>query len=327
MENRHIDLHLLTCLEALLAEGSVTRAAQKMGMSQPGMSNALARLRQLTSDALLVRTSQGMQLTPRAHELAVSVRKGLSAMEEIFADRRPFDPAQARGTVTIAAADSVSIMLVPKLMRLVGECAPGIAVDMRLPDPAHVHEWLRDGECDLAVGYFPHLADGLRSTSLFSQSLSCLVRSGHPQLGPGMTLQDYAAARHVVFGSPFAPMSTMEASLDEALARIGLRRQQAMRVSSVLLTPYVVAQTLLVATLPTWLARHYAQMLPIQLLPLPFEPPDIDSRMVWHERTHQVGLHQWIREQIRGLLEAGQALSASEVPLVLATRRGMAHVE
>jgi DNA-binding transcriptional LysR family regulator len=89
----------------------------------------------------------------------------------------------------------------------------------------------------------------------------------------------------------------------------------------------VVAQTLLVATLPTWLARHYAQMLPIQLLPLPFEPPDIDSRMVWHERTHQVGLHQWIREQIRGLLEAGQALSASEVPLVLATRRGMAHVE
>jgi DNA-binding transcriptional LysR family regulator len=97
MKNKHIDLHLLVCLEALLNEQSVTRAAEKMGMSQPGMSNALARLRQLTGDMLLVRTSQGMALTPRGRELAGTVRKGLSVMEEIFADRQPFDPAQAKG--------------------------------------------------------------------------------------------------------------------------------------------------------------------------------------------------------------------------------------
>lgn len=325
MENRHIDLHLLTCLDVLLQEGSVTRAAQKMGMSQPGMSNALARLRQLTGDPLLVRTSQGMQLTPRAQELAASVRKGLSAMEEIFSDRRPFDPAQAQGRVTIAAADSVSIMLMPSLMQRLDEYAPGVTVDMRLPDPAHVHEWLRDGECDLAVGYFPHLAEGLRSTSLFSQSLSCVVRSGHPRLGPGMALEDYVAARHVLFGSPFAPVSTLEAALDEALARLGHQRRLAMRVSSVLLTPYVVAQTTLAATLPTWLARHYATMLPIELLALPLELRDIDSRMVWHERTHQVGLHRWIREQMRGLLEDDQALALSQASLAI--RQGIAHLE
>jgi DNA-binding transcriptional LysR family regulator len=327
LENRHIDLHLLACLEALLQEGSVTRAAQKMGMSQPGMSNALARLRQLTSDALLVRTSQGMQLTPRAHELAVPVRKGLAAMEEIFADHRPFDPAQAQGVVTIAAADSVGIMLVPRLMQLLGEFAPGVTVDMRLPDPAHVREWLRDGECDLAIGYFPDLPDGLRSSSLFSQSLTCVVRRGHPDIRAGMSMADYVNARHVVFGSPFALLSTMETSMDEALARLGHKRNQGMRVSSVLLTPYVVAQTSMVATLPTWMARHYAEILPLESVPLPFEAPDIDSRMVWHERTHQVGLHQWIREQLRRLLSQDITLSVSKTPLIVSARKGIAHVE
>ena len=312
MKNRHIDLHLLVCLEALLSEQSVTRAAEKMGMSQPGMSNALARLRQLTGDMLLVRTSQGMALTPRGQELAITVRKGLSVMEEIFADRQPFDPAQAKGTVTIAAADSVAVMLIPRLMQALDQQAPGVSVVMRLPDPVHVREWLSEGECDMAVGYFPSLADGLRFTNLFTQSLSCVAGLKHPEIGETLSLAQYLQARHVVFGSPFSPMSTMEAAMDEALARQGGERQLAMRVSSVLLTPYVVAQTAMVATLPTWLAHYYARILPLRVLPLPFDAPVIDSRMVWHDRTHQVGLYQWIRVLMRELLQEDATFSGGD---------------
>jgi DNA-binding transcriptional LysR family regulator len=303
MKNKHIDLHLLVCLEALLNEQSVTRAAEKMGMSQPGMSNALARLRQLTGDMLLVRTSQGMALTPRGRELAGTVRKGLSVMEEIFADRQPFDPAQAKGVVTIAAADSVSVMLVPKLMQALERQAPGVSVVMRQPDPVHVREWLSAGECDLAVGYFPNLAEGLRFTNLFSQSLSCVASLTHPDIRERLSLAQYLEARHVAFGSPFSPTSTMEAAMDAALAGIGGERQLAMRASSVLLMPYVVAQTALLATLPTWLAHYHAKILPLRVFALPFNAPVIDSRMVWHDRTHQVGLYQWIRVLLRTLLQ------------------------
>ena len=317
MKNKHIDLHLLVCLEALLSEQSVTRAAEKMGMSQPGMSNALARLRQLTGDLLLVRTSQGMTLTPRGQELGVTVRKGLSVMEEIFADRQPFDPAQAKGVVTIAAADSVSVMLIPRLMQALDQQAPGVSVVMRLPDPVHVREWLSDGECDLAVGYFPHLADGLRFTNLFSQSLSCVASLNHPEIGDSLSLAQYGKARHVVFGSPFSPVSTMETAMDQALAGIGQERQLAMRVSSVLLTPYVVAQTAMLGTLPTWLAHYYARILPLRVLALPFDAPIIESRMVWHERTHPVGLHQWIRVLLRSLPQEDATFTGGDNTLLV----------
>jgi DNA-binding transcriptional LysR family regulator len=312
MKNKHIDLHLLVCLEALLSEQSVTRAAEKMGMSQPGMSNALARLRQLTSDLLLVRTSQGMTLTPRGLELSVTVRKGLSVMEEIFSDRQPFDPTQAGGVVTVAAADSVAMMLIPRLMQTLERQAPGVSIVMRLPDPVHVREWLSDGECDLAIGYFPKLAEGLRFTNLFSQSLSCVAALDHPEIGEQLSLAQYIQARHVVFGSPFSPVSTMEAAMDETLARLGLERQLAMRVSSVLLTPYVVAQTAAVATLPTWLAHHHAKVLPLRVHPLPFDAPLIESRMVWHERTHPVGLYQWVRMLLRAMLQEDAAFTGGD---------------
>jgi DNA-binding transcriptional LysR family regulator len=295
------NFNLMVCLDALLTERSVTRAAQRLEMSQPGMSNALARLRQLTGDPLLIRSGNGFRLSERAEALAQKVRDSLALMDEIFADEGPLDLGTATGTVTIAAADSVGIALIPSLAQALAEKTPHVRLDVRLPDPQRLREWLGDGECDIAIGHFPEMAPDLRSTNLFTQSLSCIRSSHYPQAGGKLTLDAYLQATHVAFGSPFSQRSTMESTIDSALGARGLERKRMVRVSSVMMVPYVVAGSQHIATLPTWMARHLASFLPLALEPLPFEVPPIESRMVWHERTHRLGLQQWLRELIREL--------------------------
>lgn len=300
---RNLDLQLLACLDALIAECSVTRAAERMGMSQPGMSNALARLRNLTNDQLLVRTARGMVPTPRALELAGAVQAGMRAFEEVLGDRGPFDPARAQGTVTVAAADFPGMLIFPRVMERLRAEAPGVSVDLRLPDPMHIREWLTEGACDLMVGFLPELPPGLRSSLLFEESLALAAAATHPTIGERVGLQDLARESHVVFGSPFSTLSTLESMLDADLARQGVVRRVGMRVSSVLVTPYVVAQSSLLAVLPRVFARHFASFLPMKLPATDFALPSIGVRMVWHERSHRLGLHAWMRGVIREVVE------------------------
>lgn len=300
---RHIDLNLLVCLDALLTERSVTRAAHRLGMSQPGMSNALARLRTLTGDPLLVRSGNEFRPTERALSLAHKVRSGLAALEDIFADESVVDPATAIGTVTVAAADSISVMLVPKLAESLSTSAPGVQLIVRQPDPARFREWLIEGECDIALGYFPDLADDLRSMFLFDQPMRCISGPMHPLAGAEMDVDQYVACTHVIFGSPFSPRSTMELTVDRTLEALGKTRVQRVQVSSALLVPHIVASSSHVALVPMWLGRHYAAFLPLEVRPLPFEAPRIHCRMLWHERTHRVGLQRWIRQLLRSLTE------------------------
>ena len=301
--SRNIDLQLLACLAALISECSVTRAADRMGMSQPGMSNALARLRLLTNDELLVRTARGMVPTPRALELAESVNAGMRAFEDVLADRSQFNPATARGTITIATADFPGILLLPRLMERLCNEAPGLTVEMRLPDPVHIREWLSEGECDIVIGHSSQLSEGLRSSQLFQESLVCVASSNHPTIRGRLTAEEFAQASHVIFGSPFVPLSILETMLDETFARIGIQRRLGVRVASVLMTPYVVACTPMLATLPKLFAQHFASFLPLKLLDSEFEFPSIGVNMVWHERSHRLGMHGWLRGVMRELVE------------------------
>lgn len=310
------NVNLLLCLDALLTERSVTRAAQRLEMSQPGMSNALARLRELTGDPLLIRSGNGLILSERAQSLTIKVRNGVELMYEIFANEGPFDPARATGVVTIAAAESVGVAIMPGLLQALARAAPALTVHVRAPDPERLREWLGEGECDIAIGHFPDASAELRSTVLFTQGLSCVrARNDNGPRGP-ISLDDYLAGTHVMFGSPFSPRSTMETTLDHALAALGCERRTAVRVSTVLLIPYLVANSDHLATLPTWLSRHFATHLPLELSPLPFSLPVIESRMMWHERTHRLGLFIWLREIIRsivpGLVTTGTDVRAGD---------------
>lgn len=300
---RNLDLQLLACLDALISECSVTRAADRMGMSQPGMSNALARLRRLTNDELLVRTARGMVATPRAQELAATVMIGMRAFEDVLADHRHFDPSTARGIITVASADFPSILIFPALMRYVALHAPGITLEMRLPDPKRIREWLSEGECDIVIGYFPNLADDLRSSLLFQDSLVCVAAKNHPTIGENISAEEFSQASHVMFGSPFTQLSILETLLDERFSSLGIHRQLGMRVASVLFTPFVVADSPLIATLPRLFARHFSSFLPLKILNSDFDFPHIGVSMVWHERSHRLGMYTWLRGVIRELVD------------------------
>lgn len=299
----NIDLQLLACLDALISECSVTRAAERMDMSQPGMSNALARLRRLTSDQILVRTARGMMPTPRARELAQSVQTAMRALEDVLGDRGPFDPAGARGTVTIATTDFAGVLVCPKVLAVVRERAPGLSLEMRLPDPLHVAGWLTEGECDIMIGYLPSLSSGLRCVELFQEPLALISSSTYASLKEPLALDDIAQALHVVQGSPFAALSTVEAMLDTEFSRLQIKRSVGIRVSSMVQVPYMVADTDLLSALPAAMARHYASFLPIRLLRTSFELPRISVSMVWHERSHRIGMHAWMRHLIREVVE------------------------
>jgi len=310
---RNLDLQLLACLDALISECSVTRAAERMGMSQPGMSSALARLRRLTNDELLVRTARGMLPTPRARELAESVQAGMRAFEDVLGDRGPFEPAGARGSFTVATADFPGMLIFPQVMQRLCREAPGLQMEMRLPDPAHIREWLSEGGADIAVGYFPQLADGLRTSLLFEESLVCVAAADHPDIGTRVSTEEFAQAAHVIFGSPFTPSSLLETILDDRFAGLGIRRRLGMRVASILLSPYVVAQSPLLAILPRVFAQHFASFLPLKLVSCEFDLPPIAISMVWHERSHRLGMHTWMRGVIR-------EVAADHVAGKLATR-------
>ena len=172
-----VGLQGLSCLLALVSERSVTRAAESLQMSQPAMSNTLSRLRDALQDPLLVRTSRGMEPTAYALELADSVRLHLRGMESALAQQRYFVPEHAEGHVRIATADS-NVQLLRPFMASLRKQASGLRVTVRHPDFAHIRSSLEDGECDLAIGYFPALSPGLRQLHVLSSALRSLNAFG-----------------------------------------------------------------------------------------------------------------------------------------------------
>lgn len=303
MDFKNIDLQLLVHFDALISESHVTRAADKLDMSQPQMSAVLARLRQLFDDPLLVRTPTGMQPTPRALELLSDVRQALSHLNAAFSGRAGFAPVQSSRTFHLAGADSLAKLFLPGLLRVFTRDAPGLKLTLRPAVPNRIRDWLETGEVDVVFGYWTRLADGLHASTLFRQQLCVVASDPHPRIKGPLSLADYVASQHIFFGAEQATASTLECSIDLALTRLGVRRDVAVRLPSLLLTPELVANSPLVATVPVRLARKFAQVLPLQVLDLPFDVPRPDISMVWHERSHKDAGHHWLRQQLRTICE------------------------
>ena len=304
--DRNFDLHLLACLDALLTERRVTRAAERMNMTQPGMSNALARLRRIFHDPLLVRTPQGMVPTARALELTDSVRAALMHLNAALADPGEFTPAKARTTYKIAISDYVSFLLLPTIMDHLLREAPGVTVTTSASDAKRLREWLEEGDCHLSIGYYMDLADGMHSSELLTDGLSCIARKGHPGLRDKVSLGQYIDCPQILMVGGSQP-ATFEVLIDDALKALGLARRIVMRVPSLLVIPAVVAGSDLVANVPRQFARSISTSMPIQVMDLPFEVPIYRLSMVWHERTQQDGAHRWLRQKIRDIVREMKA--------------------
>lgn len=283
------DLNLLVALHALLRERHVSRAAARLGVSQPAMSRTLARLREMFDDPLLVRVKAGMQPTARALELHPQVEAVLTEVRELI---RPaeFSPATASGTIHMAAPDVVVYMLVPALMRSLSEQAPGLDLDIVSWRPSW-REDLETGAIDLCVGMPSGDEPNIYARTLFESDWACVLRKGHPALRARWTLERFAALDHMLVSLT----GRGGGQIDAALAGHGVERHVALRVPYPVLTPLLVAETDLVLTTPRWLARKLASAARLAIRRPPIPVPPLRAPMLWHERSHRDPTHRWFR--------------------------------
>jgi DNA-binding transcriptional LysR family regulator len=305
-----IDLNLLVALGALLEERSVTRAGKRLGLSQPTMSHALARLRALFDDPLFVRTGHRLALTPRAEALAGPVAAVLADLERALSAGASFDACSSTMTFRLAATDYSETVLLPGLLERLSTRAPGVAVAVRslgeLPSAG-----LESGRIDGVVGpAFMDLPEGLYRQPLFDDDFVCIARRRHPFIDGALPMDAFIRAGHVVI--TLRPGT--RGALDELLAARGVRRTVALRVPHFLIAPLAVAHSDLIATVARRVAEAMAVPLGLQVLPHPCPPPPFGVVQVWHERTHRSPAHRWFRSLLTEVAVAGVAKAAPPGP-------------
>lgn len=295
MNLRDIDLNLLIFLDALLEAGSVTEAARHVGISQPAMSNALGRLRRLLGDPLLVRTSKGMQPTERARALRRPIRSALAQMEEAIVPHRTFDPSSTQRLFTLLITDYAASVLMPQVVGVLEKEAPHITLNI-LNAGADAVEQVERGEADFLVNRLEQLPPNFHEQRLWSDTLACLVRQDHPALDDEgrLSLEAYLQQNHILITRTGVGLGFV----DEALAKRGLNRNITVLTRHYQLPRELVANSDLVATLPSRIARYQARHLRLAVLEPPIELPPLEIGIAWGAVEHYDLAHRWLRERI-----------------------------
>jgi DNA-binding transcriptional LysR family regulator len=297
MDLRGFDLNLLIVFNALSQHRSVTRAGESIGLSQPAMSAALARLRLLLGDPLFVKTGPEMRPTPRAAQLVAPVRQALEIVMGEVLLTQAFDPATSTRTFSILTPDIGESNHIPRLLSLLSAEAPGVNIRV-LSMPRHTaFEALEAGAVDLAVGYFPDLhREGLFVQRLFRNEHFCMVRRDHPVIGEKLSLKQFLAAEHATVRP-----EGREHVFEQYLHAEGIQRRVRLEVAHFMSLLPIISTSDLVATVPRDLADVCARYGNIRVLPTPFKAPAIEIHQFWHRRVHKDIAHQWLRGAMRRL--------------------------
>lgn len=299
MNIQTIDLNLIVAFEALMEERNVTRAAKRIGLSQPAMSNALSRLRRTFDDPLLVRTPGGMTPTPAAQALIDAVHKALTHLRGALEEKPAFNPAASDRTFRVLTSDYAEVVLLAPMIGKLREQAGGVSI--RVYRPPNVFQsptrTALSDSFDLAIGFFPDalsLDPGVRSELLFEEDNVCIASSNHPTIKSRLSIRQYASARHAaVFYKTEGP-----GVIDTVLAQKGLARDLAVLAPHFASVPFLVAESDLIATLPRRLASRFSRALKLQILPIPFTLPPFRLTMLWHERVDSDPAHAWLRRLV-----------------------------
>ncbi|MFT4172238.1 MAG: LysR substrate-binding domain-containing protein [Rhodocyclaceae bacterium] len=291
-----IDVHLLRVLHALLTECSVSRAARRLNQSQPAVSTALRRLRDITGDQLLVRSRNGMTPTERGAGLLEPVKIALQQIESIAVKQVRFDPLQSRRVFNIATPDYLNAVLLGDIVARLRKLAPHSQVMFHSLGPDHDYARdLENGDLDVVIGNWPQPPDHLRIQPLFDDEIVFLTRKGHPLAERRLTAEEYLAAEHIV-PTPYAV--GQRGVIDLHLARERLKRNVVAYVPYFGLAPYMLMQTDMVFTGPRVFAEHFARMLPLAISQVPVEFPKMSFYLLWHDRKHYSDECRWFRDQI-----------------------------
>jgi DNA-binding transcriptional LysR family regulator len=296
----NLDLNLLRAFDVLAQEGNVTRAAQRLGLSQSALSHGIGRLRALLDDELFIRTQKGMLLTPRAEELALHIHELLAKLDTALRGRSRWDPASSRRTFYIGASDYAELVVIPQLLARVGMAAPEVDLVVRALE-ARPERLLEAGALDVILETIPAQAPSLRSRELVLERFVCLVRDGHPLIKRNLTLEQYLDLPHVLVSQHGSRIGVV----DRQLAAMGLARRVVCTVPHFLAAPPLVAHSDCVLTIGERIGQIYAPSFALRLLPTPLALPTFSLRMFWHERAHRDPPSKWLREQL--VAAAGRA--------------------
>lgn len=291
MNVRDIDLNLLRVFDAVLREGGVTPAGAILGLTQPAVSNALARLRKRFGDALFVRTPSGMEPTPFARDLAEPVRQALALLESALAHGPGFDPGNATRAFRFYMSDVGQIEFLPPLVERVQRDAPGVRLEAVALDVDAIGAALAAGGLDLAIGFLPGLGPPVRRRPLFRDPYVCLMRADHPIAT--LTRKRFLEASHAL-----VTYRGGHRVIEEALERAGLARKIALRVPHFTVVPMVLERTDLILTLPARVARVFERRGAFKSLPPPLAIPPAEVAVHWHERFEADPGNRWLREQV-----------------------------
>ncbi|MES2972281.1 MAG: LysR family transcriptional regulator [Pseudomonadota bacterium] len=295
-----LDLEWLKVFDEVFKTGSVSRAADHLGIPQAAASTALNKLRAHFNDTLFSRTARGMLPTPYAQTIAQSLRAVVGHLESVHSIDMGFDPKTARRTFRISMTDISEIVLLPTLVNHLRQVAPNIQVEVEKIGVDSVRR-LTDGDVDVAVGFMPQLDAGFYQQVLFKQNFVCLVASEHPRVGRRLGKPAYSREGHVLVTTS----GTGHSIVDRLLERAGVERNIVLRVPSFLGVARIVAETALIATVPVRYGEVMRTREPIRMVPVPHVLPEYDVKQHWHERFHADAGNIWLRNTIAGLLGQG----------------------
>jgi DNA-binding transcriptional LysR family regulator len=303
------DLSQLLILDSLLREGSLTRTAELLGMSQPTVSRALARLRSHFDDPLFVRTGQRMVATTRALELAGPIAAVLDAARELDSGPAVFDPLTAQRSFGLYMVDGAVVNILPQLLAGLARLedgASGLQLRSVHIDPGAIEAQLERGHIDLAIGRFPQLVNNIRRRKLWTDEYACVMRAGHPCAGQ-LDRDAYLTHRHVLI--EMEQTSQHNGIVTRKLETLLAPSRILCHVPSYTSAAHIALHTDAIATIPLRLAQPLARDLGLVLARLPIDLPPVQLALYWHERSHRDPANVWLRAFVRSTLTASDPVS------------------
>jgi LysR family transcriptional activator of mexEF-oprN operon len=293
---RGLDLNLLLVLHALLKERNVTRAASRLFVGQPAVSGALKRLRHAFGDDLFVRTSHGMEPTPRALELAAAIGPLLGSVQQALSARPSFDPSTSERVFRIGLSDSLEVALMPELMQRLAQTAPKARVISRVSDRLRCAALLDSGEVELAVGVLQDVPAWQRRRSLFDWTFVCVFNPRHVRVrAKRIALAEYLRYPHVITSFD----AGLSGFIDDRLKERGLARRVVFSSPHFATSPLIVRQMPAIATVPTFIAATWRDALELSVSPVPIDVPTYAVEASWTAANDGDAGLQWLIAELQ----------------------------
>jgi DNA-binding transcriptional LysR family regulator len=286
-----IDLNLLVVFHQMFQARHVSTVAKRLGVSQPTVSNALARLRRTFGDELFVRTAQGMQPTPYAQQISEPIAYALASVTQALNQEERFDPASSERRFVIAMTDVGEVHFMPALVERCGRIAPHVGISSVRASAVDWQQEMETGQIDLAIGAFADVAQSLYHRRLFSQNYVTMFRKGHRFGERKVDLKEFLGAQHLFVTSRESPYDQINARLEKA----GIARSVHFQVPHFTAVPYIISATDMVVTVPSKLAKQACGPFGLSFIQPPLRLPALHTNIFWHRRYNQDTGNQWLR--------------------------------